>query len=612
MSSKLNRRSFLQKSAGAIPGTMLSVGALEQMMMMVVQGLYSKAYAEVSGVLPRNYIQLHMSGAPPRWVFDSFLITKASDRTDRYVANPAVGNVFLRDGSNNITGLDYKTYNYNGIETPWLWKYNVATSNGSVRPMSDLLDNMAVIRGYTSLVDGHEINQPKQTYPEPSGVSIIGAVADKSIYPMPAVVAPSMNWFKSASGASAMSVNIASGVNSISLLRKAFDYTSIKATSTSLQKKDQYETLITRATDALKYLIRGSGDKADVLKKNLGNADTIIKAAAEDLTAIWNAGMQKYSTAIDNSVNPAILYPSGIPGITDLPVTCPAMANPTVYRLEGRLIPDAGGTRPGNLILPAGTDLRRPFTEAINASTKQTIATFAQTLTLAEYILSKGMSNSLATVLPFESLTNLNYKIANTVVAQGNTALNGSESVYLGKASASNDEHLSGSYASLLAFSCFYRGIAAGLLEFTETLKRTTVNGKNLFSETVIHLTGDFGRSPIKTGFGSDHGFWGHNTAVISGAFNNGPVVTGNIQVQDIGPNFNQSPTYNYMGTWGATAKVQFGSEREYLGLKHMTASVAHLLRLDPNPWPFNNRVWSLSGSNLVGVTPVNIKATER
>lgn len=606
----MNRRSFLKKS-GLTATAGLTTGVLEQFALMLTEGLFNKAIAQSAGIEPRNYVQFAFPGAPHRIVFDQWLLTNESDRTSRFLPNGQSGTAFTKDGSGNITGTEYKTFVYRNQSVPWMFNFDVATSLGGRRPLTQLLDNMAVIRGFTSGIDGHGFNETRLTYPEPSGISLAGAVSDLSSYPFSGIGVNSPNWFKSKKGLAM--TNVSSSGNMLINLRKPFDYSSLSA-MTPLTKKAQYEDIINNTTNSLKTLLRGTDLKNQILKTNLDNAEAIIKSATEDLTSVWNTLLTKYTTVINNSVNPNILYPSGMAGLTDLALITPSLTNPSPYRMQSLMKSTVNGAATNAVFIPqAGIDLRNAFTQPINSTDVQTISFMAQYFALTEYILTRGLSKTITNRLSGTPLTNMNFSnhsgtsVSVYQVAPGAT-ITGTEPQFTGYGVSNNDEHDSGAYYSLLSNTCLFRGYSAALLELIDVLKNTTIDGKNLFSETVIQTTGEFARSARFNGSGSDHGYWGQTTSIISGAFTNGPVLTGNILVNDTGPKKNQTSTnYNYKGTWGASCSVQFGSEKQSVSLKHVNASIANVLRISPNPWPFNNRLFNLSGTTLSAITPKNI-----
>lgn len=601
----MNRRSFLKKS-GIVSTTALTTGVLEQFIIMLTEGLFNKALAQSAGISPRNYVQFAFPGAPFRVVFDQWLLSADSDRTSRFLSNGHVGTAFTKDGSGNITGIEYKTLTYKGQPVPWLFNFDVATGNGGRRPLTQLLDNMAVIRGFSSGIDGHTFNETRFTFPEPAGVSLAGAVTDLSNAPFSGIGTGSPNWFKSKNGLAL--TNVSTSGNMLTNLRKPFDYSTLNS-KTVMIKKNQYDSAINSATDSLKFLLRGSDVKNHVLKTNLDNAETIIKSAVEDLVSVWSSLVTKYNNAINNSVNPNILYPSGITGLTDSPLITPAPTNPSPYLMQASMRATATGASTSGVFLPqGGIDFRTVFTQPIDASNSQTLTTMAQVFALTEYILTRGLSSTITNRLNGNPLNNLNFNGINAYLVSPGAAFTGSEPTFTGFANSNNDEHDSGSYFSLLANSCIFRGYGAALLELTDALKSTSINGQNLFSETVIQTTAEFSRSARFNGSGSDHGYWGQSTSIISGAFTNGPVLTGNILVNDTGPKKDQfSTTYRYKGTWGSSSTVRFGSEKQTISLKHVNASIANVLRISPNPWPFNNRLFSLSGTTLNAVTAKNI-----
>ena len=591
-----NRRDFLKNLGASAPASLMTVGFLDQLLLGVVQGFVNRAWAESQVNLPRNYFHIHLQNGWNRTVFDSFLTpTPTHKAADRFEANPGVGNVFKKDSSGNITGIEYKTFSHRGVEAPWMWQFDVRTGTGSRRPLSDLLENMAVIRGFNSGFDGHEFNLQKVTFPEPSGLSLSGALADKSSTPFSAIGGSGVNWFRSGTGSAISFANFSGNV--LTNLRKSFDYTSIASTA-PLTKKSQYADAIERATTSVKTLVKGNGPQANILKKNLENAEKLITGSVEDLSSIWNSLVLRYTTVINDSANPNILYPSGLVDIFDNPVVSPVLegANPFRFSANGDC-----------MHMHAGQDIRAILTTPDGANVLS-MGRLAQHFAIAEYLFTRQLSTVYTTT--FNELNNLNFKAVDAqsgttdtsvAITQGDTS-----KVRLGY---NTDEHDTGAYSSVLVHTCAYRGIGAAILEFREKMRRSqTSQGKNLWEETLIHMTSDFARAPKKNALGSDHGWWGHTASIFSGSFTNGPVITGNIQVQNRGASETSSVVNTYSGTWGAAAKVDFGSEKEYASLKHVLASISQVLRLNPNPWPFNNQFWKLDGNVLKAIAAQNIK----
>jgi len=106
----------------------------------------------------------------------------------------------------------------------------------------------------------------------------------------------------------------------------------------------------------------------------------------------------------------------------------------------------------------------------------------------------------------------------------------------------------------------------------------------------VIVTGGEFGRTPLNTGIGSDHGYLGSSSAIYSGVIN-GPIVLGNI--------YQNSTQPNYSGSWGHAAPVaELG---ESLNLGHWASTIAFLLKT-PSPVTAAGSVLAMKGTDLMPV----------
>ncbi len=90
--------------------------------------------------------------------------------------------------------------------------------------------------------------------------------------------------------------------------------------------------------------------------------------------------------------------------------------------------------------------------------------------------------------------------------------------------------HETGAMPALILTTAYYRGLAAGLLELIDQLKKNRVNNTDVWSETVVQLLSEFNRTTRTDGSGSDHGYFQMITSVFSGAFQDGPHVMRNIK----------------------------------------------------------------------------------
>jgi hypothetical protein len=137
------------------------------------------------------------------------------------------------------------------------------------------------------------------------------------------------------------------------------------------------------------------------------------------------------------------------------------------------------------------------------------------------------------------------------------------------------DEHKGPAVSSLLHISMGFRILSACLHEFTQSLNRQIDphTGNNLFDETVIHLGGDFNRTPRVDGTGSDHGWQGGNGTLISGIIKK-PIVIGNIYAA------RGSTNGKHYGTWGHGAPVNVNGSNRVLSLGNLSSTITEMLRV--------------------------------
>jgi hypothetical protein len=161
-----------------------------------------------------------------------------------------------------------------------------------------------------------------------------------------------------------------------------------------------------------------------------------------------------------------------------------------------------------------------------------------------------------------------------------------------------NDEHDNGGGAprgtSLLVHSHQFRCVAAWLYEFRRAL------GPTLFNETLVHVSSEYGRSPVHNGNGSDHAPGATSMTLFSGAIKK-PIFIGNTLINSGG---NQ-----YIGTWGTGAETRIEGTPIYITKKNVGNAVADVLRVsrvtttDKAPFTLQNE----SVVNLSDEGPKNV-----
>ena len=156
-----------------------------------------------------------------------------------------------------------------------------------------------------------------------------------------------------------------------------------------------------------------------------------------------------------------------------------------------------------------------------------------------------------------------------------------------------SDMHTTGAYPAVLLMNCFYRGVLAGVAEFQQRLQsHKTSLGTNAWEDTVMHFVGDFTRIARLDGAGADHGFNQLGTSILTGAFTNGPFITGNILKGDA--------TGHYGGTIGTATQIEDYNVKGPPRPVFAASQIAEILRLHENPFRnLANPVVRLNGTTL-------------
>ncbi len=539
----MNRRKLLKSAAGL--GTGLMLADVIRLYTGVQKTILRQAFANSGDdVLSRSYLNFHLSGAPPRFLFDQWLTPNATDITlsaaDATTWNPGIATAF--DSNNPV----YKLMTYKGVQVPSYYQSNITGKNAD-RPMSDLLDHMAVIRGYNSVTDGHEINEPLQTYPDPGAPSLSGLAADnrKDLIAGISSSLTSARHFHSMNGHSLTTVydHYATG-GSINGLMKAF-----KATATSRQGLlgiDAVQSVVDQLHEVAQAKASADNARSAAIKDQLSAARKLALMAAEDLGTQWSALFNKYHLLARTSIRNT----ATTPGFSENAIRF-ASGEPNSFE--------------GTPVDPA-FDMRGAYAAA------NPVDAMIRNFALAEYCLTKGITGSLS--LGFGNMLQ-----ELSVVKVGETAVT--------KLFCGSDQHGTPNRIATVIAAGFYRGFASNLIELIDVLKNTPmVGGGSMFDKTVIHVTGDFARNPRTDQIGSDHAWNGQVASVFSGVVP-GPFIVGNIAA---------TGTSGYKGIWGRSALVDFNGSKETLSPRHMAAAVSHLLG-GKNPWNFTNLVWQLDSS---------------
>lgn len=527
----LSRRNFLGSALTLGAGTFIlnPVRALSE---GIADSLILQAHAEAAGIkISRNYINIQMGGAPLRYQFDQWLRVNVDDPNLSPVTttgnlNPMTCNSFSIDSQGNVTPT-YQTFNYRNVLTPILFSQSVFNSKGEARPLTDLLNHMLVIRGFGSGLDGHQFNMLTQQMPIGGVPTISGLVAENSKSTFDAVQYPNRGGNGAFVSNKGKSQNKVSGAKPLNSLMEGFG----KPTNIPVRNlKTHFKEAMDLAQTRLKDYIRSENSGSKIVAQNLTNASAMMEKGVNNLDSYWNDAVTRYKNAIESSMRQLNLT-----AISDK-----ALKSDETNRFRM-------GTG-DNFILSKERDVREAIKEV-------SLQNFAEGLALTEYLIKEGMACSID--IRADALLGLNIMTTTSAAVQ--------------KKNLGLDMHNTGSATAILFMTSYFRGLSAGILELMDQL------GPEIWKNTVVQVQGDFGRSARSNGSGSDHGFRQMATSVFSGAFNNGPIVVGNIKLG--------GHNSGYDGTQGIAAPIDGYNQKGSPSPAMAAATVTALLGIDRNPY---------------------------
>jgi hypothetical protein len=212
------------------------------------------------------------------------------------------------------------------------------------------------------------------------------------------------------------------------------------------------------------------------------------------------------------------------------------------------------------MVAADGFDMRSVLANA-------TMSTFPEGLALAEYLITQGLGTALE--IELSTLDN----ITATVFTDATQTATTSQSYYV-----YHDMHTLGGALMVFFTNALFRAFSAGILELSNQLKNVTAStGKNAWQETVVQLTGDFGRIPRNDGTGSDHGYNQMVSSVYSGCIAQGPFVVGNVS--------NGGLITGYDGTQGMGAAIAGYTQPGRPSPMMEASTVAAMLRVPNNSY---------------------------
>lgn len=534
--NNVSRRDFLL-AAAAVGGSQTASDPALKLLEMMFSGIISRAEAQALGVKPRKYLFIPLMGGPARWTFTPLSPNPAD--LSKMIRNPMVNTRFT-----SATTMDYKTVTIDGIAWPWLWQFNVARAGSGMRPMSDLRNNMMIIRGI--LAQSNHGGQKDRFTPENIPFTLGSLVTDSSASPIPAINVNCSN-YRHISRKNKSAVKLPESGN---LLQALMDGLNLAPRKFHNLSQGSLKDLANAAQDKLENMAQVESAGFETSSQSLKAARETINRGFGDLSAVYTSLVAKYRSICERTNVQTLV------GINDRPIGSAVSARGEEYHVNETFV-------------AANADMRTAVTKDSRP------ANLAEHFALAEFALLNNLSDNIVLGVGHSSgyirFGGLNFQNSSGGVMR----------------TPSFDEHFVGSIPSLLANTFAHLCYGACLLELIDRLKE-----KNLFKETLIDLSGEMGRNPRSINDGSDHGGEALDVAMWCGAFDQAPKVVGDVLAQpppsyryDITdevkakyPGINVSSLYP--GSWG------FGASNDGIGLiTHgiLAATQAQILRVE-NP----------------------------
>jgi hypothetical protein len=537
----------------------------------ILSGVFNTIQASERGVQPRNYLLVNLIDAPARWPMD--LVLRPKDDS-LFVPNPMIVTRFNEIPKNPLEmSFEYATHKISGINFPSIWGTTTPGPRGSERKIADLAQNTCIIRGCNMGIDGHVRNNMRLAAPNQDGLSIGGQVADFSSRPIPTILLSGEMGFDN-NAASAFKSKL--GKIPIDIDDRVDDYFKFlidpfySKNVLGFRGNAVRKEFVQKSTDLIRFHLKraGSDRKFQTSRKNI---ERLIEKSLETLDRDYQILVNKYSDLVSRS-----LRNTRIPGVTDRAI--PGFELPISVKKERltRVVEDVLGMYKNESEFLGEKDLRTIYdtSEIIN---------LANQFAIAELSFKNNLTNSI--VLNVNPITHLNYQrsyaVSNLELSDGPNprmiTLKNPNKILKSRIRDNHyepDAHRTGTIPTLVGSSLLFRALSSCLLEFTDQLKAA-----GLFNETLIHMAGEFDREPRKDHSGSEHGWTGHTSTLISGIIQK-PQVIGNIYSDSI----SNTDFFKNSGTWGKGAPVaELGRTLNY---GNIASSIASILRV---PSPISN-----------------------
>ncbi|MCX6117597.1 MAG: DUF1501 domain-containing protein [Proteobacteria bacterium] len=497
--SGINRRNFVSKS---ILGGLVVNSSPVQTLVELMVGKASVANAQTAPS-EKKFVSIQQAGAPARWMFD-LLLNPYDD--NNFIVNPQMGTVFKAENNRYVETM-YQLNTIKGLKLPPIWNFSLPKNGTSTQKMADaLLNHVIHIRGIDIGVPAHLFAQQLSFTPPGAVRSTTALAAEISSAPFAAIDIGTRGYiFKSIYPLVSTSL-VGGGQLLTELMQPFMNPTTVNNDANLKAALNNLSMEVEKAQHALDMEFVAGQPGFEGLLRSRNDLWKILRSRFPDPATEWNRLFDKYETLVKRAIN------SVYPGINDKVVGAP-IADRTSDRFKNSHCLES------NLVNSAGLDNLNSLITA-NSSVNGLANIFA----VAEYALVNHLTSSISG--GHAGINNLNFtpfKFQNF------------------------DEHTTGSVISLLMNTLSHAALGSCLMEFISVLKE-----KNMFKDTVIDVHSEFNRAPRKDLVGSDHGYHGGSTMILTGMQESGPMIIGDIMRDFARGNANDQ----YKGSWGNSAPM--------------------------------------------------------
>jgi|GEM_PF-2005106 len=516
--SNESRRKFIVNSMKAL-GVLGLQNALAN---SVVQAISQTAFAQGVASLnsKKKYIYLSLDGAPPRWFFDIPLTPKGS--SDYYPTNNIIGNYITKDGDSVLLKNNPWKDPSSGYYLPPVWGSNPNSGNGE---FTNLSGHLYFWRGVDMEIDNHPVTRMRNQAPTIGGLSIAGRLAEKSGYPLPAIVSGSIgDAFRAEKIVTPITVTHGGTTATNNSIVTALNYVSGKApiNDALLKQSLQQFEVYAKENGIMGYGVMEAKDKADAM----------IVEGVKKFTDQWSTTFNKYNVLVKKAITDSknrdkIILAQNVPN--------PYLTN----NADARMTRTISGS---NNVPATVANIQDLVDDSSN------VAEMAAQFAAMEILLVNELTSICTFSLPGAVMNGV----------RGDTGAM--------RFNMTTDQHNIGTLASTYVTSMYYRALAACLDELAGILSRN-----RMFEDTIIQIGSEFGRNPREDQSGADHQTLAGSALLISGSFKETRVI-GNLTTTTRG---------GYQGFTGAGAPLaSYGNQR--LRVNDVVKSVCSFLSVTP------------------------------